>query len=511
VTPILSRPALRRILALVLIVGVGIAAILIVRGFLHRSAPKAAVAVEPVERRTITVTVEATGTVEPVHTVDVKSKASGQIVRMPVEVGSVVRAGDLLAQIDKLNVQNQYNQSLAARTAAQAQVDVATAQKKRADELFDGQVITAEEHEAATLAFANAQSALARARADLDIARQNLEDATVRAPISGTVIAQPVSVGQVISSATSSVSGGTSLLSMADLSRIRVRALVSESDIGGLKPGQSATVLMDAYPKRPFRGEVEKVEPQAVVQQSVTMFPVLITISNEEGLLMPGMNGEVTVMVERKENVLAVPLDAVRSLRELPAVASALGLDAAALRAGLRGRAGSADSGNGNQPPGVAAAADSSSARGGRGAAGWRRARSGSGSGTGWGGNRRAAGGGASGRGASGGGASGGNAAGGAGGGSGAGRAGGGQPQVVLVQTDSGLEPRIVRLGVTDFDYAEVLSGVDEGDKVVLLSVAEIEAQRNDMKSRIRERMGGAVPGTGGGTRSGGGGPRGGP
>lgn len=529
-TPTSSRPALRRVLPLILLAAAGIAVILIVRGVLHRSAPKAALAAEAVERRSIVVTVEATGTVEPIHTVDVKSKASGQIVRMPVEVGSVVQAGALLAQIDTQNVQNQYDQARAARDAAQAQVDVATAQKKRADELYEGQVITAEEHETATLAYANAQSALVRARTDLDIARQNLQDATVRAPIAGTVIAEPVSVGQVISSATSSVSGGTTLLSMADLRRIRVRALVTESDIGGVQPGQTASVLMDAYPKRPFEGQVEKIEPQAVVQQSVTMFPVLISISNEEGLLMPGMNGEVTIMIQRKDGVLAVPLDAVRSLRELPAVASAVGLDPAALRASLQSRNRSADSGGASQLAGRAASSDSTSGRGGRtGGGGWRGHSSGDAAaqGTGrWtsrgggpGGGRPGggmAGGAAGGGGRPGGGTGtgwtgGGGAAGGSGGGngSGAGRVGGTQAQVVLVKTESGLEPRVVRLGVTDFDYAEVLSGLAEGDSVVLLSVAEIQAQRTQMKNNIRQRMGGAVPGTGSSPARGTGGSRG--
>src|SRR6185436_17532447 len=132
----------------------------------------------------------------------------------------------------------------------------------------------------AVLDNANSASALVKARTDLDIARQRRDDATVRAPSAGTVLSQAVSAGQVIASATSSVSGGTSLLTMADLSRIRVRGLVSETDIGNVHPGQAATVTEEAFPQRTFTGSVEKVEPQAVVQQSVTMFPVLISISN---------------------------------------------------------------------------------------------------------------------------------------------------------------------------------------------------------------------------------------
>jgi len=103
------------------------------------------------------------------------------------------------------------------------------------------------------------------------------------------------------------VSGGTTLLKMADLGRIRMRALVVESDIGKVHEGQAADVVVDAHPQRTFRGTVEKIEPQAVVQQSVTMFPVLVRIANPNHLLKPGMNTEVEIHVGRRENVLAIP------------------------------------------------------------------------------------------------------------------------------------------------------------------------------------------------------------
>src|SRR5687768_16220522 len=149
---------------------------------------------------------------------------------MPVEIGSTVEPGDLLAQIDTRDVQNQYDQVLSALQAARARADISKAQKARADDLFAEQIITAQEHETAILDHANSQAQHVKARTDLDLARQRLEDATVTAPVAGTVIDKPVSVGQVISLATSSVSGGTTLLLMADLKKIRVRALVNETD-----------------------------------------------------------------------------------------------------------------------------------------------------------------------------------------------------------------------------------------------------------------------------------------
>ncbi|HYJ32407.1 MAG TPA: efflux RND transporter periplasmic adaptor subunit [Candidatus Binatia bacterium] len=509
--------------------------VLIARGASKKNAAAAEIPFEPVSRRDISLTVEATGAVEPIDLIEVKSKASGQIVKMPVQVGSVVRKGDLLAQIDPRDVQNSYAQTLAALRAAQAKATISLAQKKRSDNLYAQAVITAPEHEAATLDYANAQAAVVKARTDLDLASQRREDATVRAPISGTVLAQTVANGTVISSATSSASGGTTLLQMADLSRIRIRALVAESDVGNVRPGQAATVTVDAFPNRSFQGTVDKVEPQAVVQQSVTMFPVLISISNEDGLLLPGMNGDVSMLIEQRQGVPAVPVDAVRSAREMPAVAALLGLkpekvkealdkQAAAMAAARRARfAAGGDSARGGNGGGGAGFRGGGGFGGGVGSdsarAAWRRARGGGGGGGGgWGGGGGRGSGqwGGRGRGGAGGDNGGGFGAGGGGNG-GAGRNGGGagtggglgrRAQAVFVKTANGIEPRIVRLGLSDFDYAQVIDGLKEGDQVALLSVAEAQAQREQSKSQIRQRMGSGVPGQigGGGGRGAGGG-----
>jgi len=319
-----------------------------------------------IERRDIVVDASATGAVEPINVVEVKSKASGQITQMPVETGSLVKPGDLIVQLDTRDVKNQFDQSLADVQAAEAKLQVSESQKKRSDDLFEARIITAQEHETAALDYANAKAQLVRAKTNLDLAQQRLEDATVRAPINGTVIEKTVSLGQVITSGTSSLGGGTTLIKMADLNKVRVRALVTEADIGTIQPGLGATVTVDAYPDRPFRGSVEKIEPQAVVQQSVTMFPVLITISNLEGLLKPGMNGEVSILIDRRDDVLAVPNDAIRGVREAATAATALGLNPDSVQAqiraqmasmggGMGGRPGANGNGGGNGPSGAAA------------------------------------------------------------------------------------------------------------------------------------------------------------
>lgn len=289
-----------------------------------------------VERRTIVVQAEATGIIEPINVVEVKSRSSGQITEMPVETGTLVRPGALIVQLDTRDVQNQYDQSKAELEASEKSLEVAEQQKRRSDELFKGQIITAQENEQAGLTYQNALSQIVRARTNLDLAQQRLDDARVVAPVMGTIIEKPVALGQVIQSGTSTAGGGTTIVKMADLTKVRARAMVNETDIGRVQPGQEATVIVDAFPDRPFRGVVEKIEPQAVVQQNVTMFPVLVSLENREGLLLPGMNGEVSVISDRRENVIAVPNEAIRSMREAAQAANILGLNADSVQAQLR-------------------------------------------------------------------------------------------------------------------------------------------------------------------------------
>jgi HlyD family secretion protein len=154
-----------------------------------------------------------------------------------------------------------------------------------------------------------------------------MDDTDVRAPIAGTIITKTAERGQVISSPTRDVGGGTVLLRMADLNLVQVRTLVDETDIGKISPGLRATVTVDAYPNQPFQGEVLKIEPQAETVQNVTMFPVLIRIQNRTGQLKPGMNTDVEMHIGRRDSVLAVPNAALRTQRDVTSAGQVLGLD----------------------------------------------------------------------------------------------------------------------------------------------------------------------------------------
>ncbi len=436
----------------------------------------------PVERRNIVVSAQANGAIEPVNVVEVKSRASGVVTRMPVDIGSVVKTGDLLVQIDARDVQNQYNQAAAILNSVRVSEQIAAAQLKRSRELFNQRIITAQENEAATLTYANASSAVVGARTNLDLAKQRLEDATVRAPISGTIIAKTASLGSVITSATSSASGGTTILNMADLTKVRMRAMVNETDIGNIHPGQVATVTVDAYPGRNFKGTVEKIEPQAVVQSSVTMFAVLITLTNMDAALMPGMNGEATMIVSQRMNVLAVPNDAIRSTKDLATVAPLLGLNADSIKA-ITQRNRAAGRGGATGAPGTGAAGAAGNGAGGGGVAGRdtsQAARA----------VRRA------------------EFAKAGGGGAGAGP---GTRAVVFTKVAGNWVPKSIRTGVSDFDYTEVLNGLQEGDSIALLASVTMQANRQAQVQRARAATGGGLqtttPAAGGGGGGGGRGP----
>jgi len=279
-----------------------------------------------VGRATIVSSVDASGTVEPIRVIEVKSQAGGEILELPVELGDMVGAGTLLARIDPRDVNNAFDQAQADFDVAVARQEVSQRQLGRVEELHTGEMATDEELENAMLEKANAEASLVRARTNLDLARDKLNDVTLRAPITGTVVERTVEEGQVVTG-TRDLTGGTVLMRMADLTEVQVRMFVDEQDIGRLNPGLPAEITVDAFPSRTFQGTVLKIEPQAVVQQNVTMFAVLTRIPNPDDLLRPGMNSEVSVVIGREENALSIGNSGIKTTSEAQQLVSALGID----------------------------------------------------------------------------------------------------------------------------------------------------------------------------------------
>lgn len=461
----------------------------------------------PVQRRTLVVSASASGAIEPVLTLDVKSKASGEIISMNVQTGDDVKPEQLLATIDPRIPRNNLAQAQANLEVAQAQLANASAQLARSDTLLKAQAITQTEYDTAKLGYANANAAVVRARSDLENARDRMNDTRLRAPVAGTIIEKNVELGTVISSPTTDVGGGTVLFKMANLDTVQIRALVDETDIGKVQPGLQTTITVDAYPNRPFDGTVLKVEPQATVQQNVTMFNVLIRIPNPNHLLKPGMNTEVEIHVGRRENALAIPNAALRTQRDVASAAQVLGLDPndvqqqlAAARQQTPANRDSASLGGGGTgarrdsaggapaagntmtmpdgrtiplPPGVTeaqvrsafqkrmsgqelTAADQSALaavrpfmqRGGGGGAGGPTRRNVDVS-----------------------------------------------SYIVFTLKDGKPTPVQIRTGLTDLDYIEVLGGLSEQDTVLVLPSASLLNSQRDMQQRMRNITGGGLPG----------------
>jgi HlyD family secretion protein len=464
---------------------------------------------------------EATGAVEPVREVEVKSKASGEILRLHVDVGDQVERGTLLAEIDPRDVRNRYNQVQADLEVAQARLEISEAQLERSRALYEAEVITQQEFESATLDYANARANLVRAQTDFELAELQLADVSIRAPMGGTIIQKNVEEGTVIQSASSNVSGGTALFVMADLGSMQVRTLVDETDMGELRAGMETAVRVEAYPDRTFRGLVEKIEPLAQVEQNVTMFPVIVSLDNRSGLLKPGMNAEVEVFIDEAFDVVLVPNNAIVQTSDVGPAAMALGLDVNELNLTefIRAeRGGSARGGRGGASEGEPAQGAEGAGRRGTG----RRA----GANAGDPGStqsvpseeaeariqalraqveageisqdsmravmRSLVGQAGFGRGAF-------------------GRSeGNGTPTretrpaaVFVMGADSVPEPRLVQLGLGDWDNTRVVSGVEPGETLVIVGAAQLQAQQQEFLDRMRGRMGGSpfgggAPGRGG-------------
>ena len=276
-------------------------------------------------------TVEASGTVEAISSIEIKSKASGQVLFLGAEVGDYVEEGIVLARIDQRTPTNTLAQANADLEVAKVRLSNAQNQFNRSKRLHDEGNISDKSFEDAQEAFSSARAQLVRAEVFLENARIALDDTSVRSPIAGTVISRLAEVGQVITSPTSAVGGGTLLMEMADLNKVRVRALIDEIDIGKITIGQEVTLKVSAYRDKRFTGVVSKIEPMSKVDQNVTTFPVLIDIENKDNLLLIGMNTDVEIEILNEEVALALPAGSLRTRKDIVSVAGLLGIKQADL------------------------------------------------------------------------------------------------------------------------------------------------------------------------------------
>ena len=273
------------------------------------------------------VSIEASGVIEAISSVEIKSKASGEVLFLGAEVGDFVDKGFMLAQIDQRTANNIVDQTKSDLEAAKVRLQNAESQYNRGIELHKNSSISDKDFEDIKENYAQAKSTLVRNEVSYENAKIALDDTEVKSPLDGTIISRPVEVGQVISSPTSAFGEGSILMTMADLSKVRVRALVDEIDVGKVSLGQNVSIKVAAYRDKEFIGTVSKIEPKAYVQQNVTTFPVLIDINNKDNLLLIGMNTDVEIQILDKEVSLSIPTMSLRTRKDIYTAAAILDIE----------------------------------------------------------------------------------------------------------------------------------------------------------------------------------------
>lgn len=263
----------------------------------------------PLEKGTIAITVSATGALEAVTTVQVGSQVSGTIAALYADFNDTVKKGEVLAQLDPTFLKAQVAQAQADLERERASAELARKEYERALTLSQTQIISEAELDAAMTAYELAKMREKSAQANLDRMKTNLEYATILSPIDGVVISRDVDVGQTVAA---SLQAPTLFTLAEDLARMQVKASIDEADIGKIAEGQPVQFTVDAYPEKSFTGRVKQIRLAPQIVQNVVSYDVIIEVGNPDLLLKPGMTANVTVLVDRREDVLKAPAAALR-------------------------------------------------------------------------------------------------------------------------------------------------------------------------------------------------------
>ena len=254
----------------------------------------------------IEVTVTATGELQPVYKVDVGTQVSGIVERIYVDFNSVVKKGQLLAELDRSNLNEQLTQAKTSVSNAQSNLTLAQQQYDRIKVLYDNKAATQEAYESATNSLTLAKNQLRTAQSDLSRAQTNLSYATIYSPIDGVIMDKAVEEGQTVAS---SFSTPTLFTIANDLTQMQVEAKVDEADIGEVKAGQPVTFTVDAFPDDVFTGSVKEVRINPTVTSNVVTYTVIINAPNPESKLFPGMTANVSITT-KKESGVSIPMTA---------------------------------------------------------------------------------------------------------------------------------------------------------------------------------------------------------
>jgi len=253
--------------------------------------------------------ITATGTIEPVTSVTVGTQVSGIVSKLFVDYNSVVKKGQVIAELDKTNLMSQLNTAKTQLATAQSQLNYQTANYKRYKTLFEKGLVAADDFDNAKLSYTQAKEQVASAKEEVQRAQTNLGYATITSPIDGVVLSKSVEEGQTVAASFST----PELFTIAqDLTNMQVVADVDEADIGDVKEGERVSFTVDAYPNDTFEGEVKQVRQEATTTNNVVTYEVVISAPNADLKLKPGLTANVTIYTAERKGVLSVPSKALR-------------------------------------------------------------------------------------------------------------------------------------------------------------------------------------------------------
>ena len=262
-----------------------------------------------IEVGNIQTSITATGTIEPVTSVTVGTQVSGIVSHLYVDYNSVVKKGQVIAELDKTNLTSELNTARANMSSAQNTLNYEQANYNRYKTLYEKGLVSADEYESARLSYLKAKDQVVTATQNVQKAQTNLGYATITSPIDGVVLSKAVEEGQTVAASFNT----PELFTIAqDLTDMRVIADIDEADIGGVKEGQRVTFTVDAFPDDSFEGKVTQVRQQATTESNVVTYEVVISAPNKDLKLKPGLTANVTIYTLEKNDVLVAPAKALR-------------------------------------------------------------------------------------------------------------------------------------------------------------------------------------------------------
>ena len=294
-------------------IGIGVVAVIVIFALVKctggKKEEKISFDTAKVEKTNIQTSITATGTIEPVTSVTVGTQVSGIVSHLYVDYNSVVKKGQVIAELDRTNLISELNTAKANLSSAQSALNYQLSNYNRYKELYNKGLVSADEYESARLQYLQAKEQVNTSKESVQKAQTNLGYATITSPIDGVILSKSVEEGQTVAA---SFNTPELFVIAQDLTDMRVIADIDEADIGGVKEGQRVSFTVDAFPDDQFEGRVTQVRQQATTESNVVTYEVVISAPNNDLKLKPGLTANVTIFTLEKNDVLAVPSKALR-------------------------------------------------------------------------------------------------------------------------------------------------------------------------------------------------------